>query len=62
MKKIAYSVSTMFAALALASAANAADMSAPATYDWTGFYVGANAGVAWNNSSVNRTSTMPATV
>lgn len=53
MKKFAYAASTMFAALALASAANAADMTAPATYDWTGFYVGANAGVSWNNSSLN---------
>ncbi len=53
MKTFAYTASTMFAALALASAAQAADMTAPATYDWTGFYVGANAGVSWNNSSVN---------
>ena len=53
MKKFAYTASTMFAALALASAAHAADMTAPATYDWTGFYVGANAGIAWNNSSVD---------
>jgi outer membrane immunogenic protein len=28
-------------------------MTAPVTYDWTGFYVGANAGIAWNNSSVD---------
>ena len=54
MKKFAYTASTMFAALALASAAHAADMSAPATYDWTGFYVGANAGIAWNNSSLDQ--------
>lgn len=54
MKKFAYAASTMFAALALASAANAADMTAPATYDWTGFYVGANAGVSWNNSSLDQ--------
>jgi outer membrane immunogenic protein len=51
MKKFAYTASTMFAALALATAAQAADMTAPVTYDWTGFYVGANAGIAWNNSS-----------
>ena len=54
MKKFAYTASTMFAALALASAAHAADMSAPATYDWTGFYLGANAGIAWNNSSLDQ--------
>ncbi|MEI7599722.1 MAG: outer membrane beta-barrel protein [Aestuariivirga sp.] len=53
MKKIALTVSTAFAALALASAAHAADMTAPATYDWTGFYLGANAGIAWNNSGVD---------
>ena len=52
MKKFAYAASTMFAALALASAAQAADVT-PAGYDWTGFYLGANAGIAWNNSSVD---------
>lgn len=56
MKKFAYTASTMFAALALASAAQAADMTAPATYDWTGFYVGANAGVAWSNASVDQST------
>lgn len=54
MKKFAYTASTMFAALALATAAQAADMTAPATYDWTGFYLGANAGIAWNNSSLDQ--------
>lgn len=54
MNKFAYTASTMFAALALATAAQAADMTAPATYDWTGFYVGANAGIAWNNSSLDQ--------
>jgi outer membrane immunogenic protein len=53
MKKFAFAVSTMFAALALAPAAHAADMMAPAVYDWSGFYIGANAGIAWNNSSVD---------
>ena len=52
MKKIAYAVSAIAAAFALAGAAQAADVSAPG-YDWTGLYVGANAGVAWNNSSVD---------
>ncbi|MEI8179155.1 outer membrane beta-barrel protein [Aestuariivirga sp.] len=53
MKKFAFAASTAVAALALATAAQAADMTAPAAYDWTGFYVGANAGIAWNNSSVD---------
>jgi outer membrane immunogenic protein len=53
MKKFGYMVSTMVAAMALATAAHAADMPAPATYDWTGFYLGANAGIAWNNSNVD---------
>lgn len=53
MKKIAFTASTMLAAVMLASAANAADVAAP-VYDWTGFYVGANAGIAWNNSSLNQ--------
>lgn len=38
-------------ALCIAPAAQAADV-APAAYDWTGFYLGANAGAAFNNSSV----------
>ena len=35
----------------LTAAAQAADMSAPA-YDWSGFYVGLNAGAAFNNSEL----------
>lgn len=54
MKKIAYTVSAIAAAVALAGATQAADV-APAGYDWTGFYLGANAGVAWNNSGVDNT-------
>ena len=52
MKKLLLAGSALVAALSIASAANAADVD-PAGYDWTGFYVGANAGVSWNNSSVN---------
>ena len=52
MKKMLLAGSALFAALTIASAAQAADV-APAGYDWTGFYLGANAGVAWNNSSVD---------
>ena len=55
MKKIAFVASTALAALALASAAQAADVSAPVGYDWTGFYLGANAGIAWDNSDINDT-------
>lgn len=55
MKKIATIASTAFAAVLLASAAQAADVAAPAGYDWTGFYLGANAGIAWNNSSIDDT-------
>ncbi len=52
MKNILLSGCAMLAALTLASSAQAADI-APASYDWTGFYLGANAGAAWNNSSVD---------
>jgi outer membrane immunogenic protein len=42
------------ALVALSSAASAADIVEPApVYDWSGFYVGVNAGVAWNNSNVD---------
>ena len=51
MKKVLFAASAL-AALSLGSAAQAADV-APAGYDWSGFYIGANAGVAWNNSSVD---------
>jgi outer membrane immunogenic protein len=41
------------ALVTLSSAASAADIVEPAVYDWSGFYVGVNAGVAWNNSNVD---------
>lgn len=53
MKKTLLAGSALVAALSIASAAQAADMAVPAAYDWTGFYIGANAGVAWNNSTVD---------
>ena len=40
------------------TAALAADM-APAAYDWTGFYIGLNAGAAWNNSEIDVSGTGP---
>lgn len=36
-----------------ASAAHAADVSMPPAYDWTGFYIGLNAGAAINNSQID---------
>jgi outer membrane immunogenic protein len=40
--------------VALSSVANAADMApAPSVYDWSGVYIGLNAGVAWSNSEVD---------
>ncbi|WP_421695500.1 outer membrane protein [Aestuariivirga sp.] len=53
MKKVLLAGSAMIAALTIASAAQAADIAVAPAYDWTGFYLGANAGVAWNNSSLN---------
>ncbi len=50
------STSAMLACMA--SAASAADVAAPA-YDWTGPYVGVNAGVAWNNSEIDNTFKYP---
>ncbi len=52
MKKILLAGSALVAALSIAPVANAADVT-PVGYDWTGFYLGANAGVAWNNSSAD---------
>jgi outer membrane immunogenic protein len=49
--------------IALASAAvvfTAADTQAQ-TYNWSGFYVGVNAGVAWGNSDAKTTADCPAT-
>ncbi|PZF75120.1 porin family protein [Aestuariivirga litoralis] len=54
MRKYLLAGSALVAALSIATAANAADMTAPATYDWTGFYLGANAGVAWSNASIDQ--------
>jgi outer membrane immunogenic protein len=55
MKKIILAVSTLASAAMFATAANAADM-APAGYDWTGVYVGVNAGMAWNNAEVDQSA------
>ena len=52
MKKLAYAASAVFTAAALSTAAQAADVAATG-YDWTGFYLGANAGIGWNNTSID---------
>jgi outer membrane immunogenic protein len=41
--------------ISASTAAMAADLAAPLpeAYDWTGFYLGLNAGAAWNNSDVD---------
>jgi outer membrane immunogenic protein len=54
MKKYLLAGSAMIAALSIASAAQAADIAPAPGYDWTGFYLGANAGVAWSNADVNQ--------
>ena len=59
MKKIAFFAATVGSFIALASAANAADVSTVVGYDWSGFYVGANGGVAWNNSSIENNFLTP---
>ena len=53
MKKVLLACSALIAALSFVSAAQAADMPASPSYNWTGLYFGANAGVSWNNSSLN---------
>jgi len=55
MKTFLLAASAIVSAVAITGAANAADI-APAPepmYDWSGFYVGLNAGVAWNNSELD---------
>jgi outer membrane immunogenic protein len=43
--------------ISASTAAMAADLAppVPVAYDWTGFYIGLNAGAAWNNSSIDIT-------
>lgn len=54
MKKYLLAASTVVSVAALTSIANAADMApAPSVYDWTGAYIGLNAGAAWGNSEVD---------
>ncbi len=55
MKKFLLAASAFVSAAAIAGAASAADLEpAPAPmYDWSGFYFGLNAGVAWNNTEID---------
>lgn len=54
MRKFLLAVSSAVSVAALASAANAADIApTPSVYDWSGVYIGLNAGVAWSNSEVD---------
>lgn len=52
MKKFILAATALASVVALSSTARAADVIVSG-YDWTGFYLGANAGVAWNNSEVD---------
>jgi outer membrane immunogenic protein len=52
-KKFWIVVSAPALGLLSCGAALAEDMTPPPVYDWTGIYMGLNAGVAWNNSSAN---------
>jgi outer membrane immunogenic protein len=54
MNKLTLS-SVLVALLLSSSGAFAADVSAPIAHDWTGFYIGANAGAAWSNSEAEST-------
>jgi outer membrane immunogenic protein len=54
MNRLFLMTATAASVAALATTANAADMApAPSVYDWTGAYIGLNAGIAWGNSEVN---------
>lgn len=57
MKLIFGAATTLALIIASAAPSNAADV-APAAYDWSGFYAGVNAGVAWNNTDVDNQYTM----
>lgn len=66
MKIFLLATSVIVSAAAVSTAVQAADMSMPSAYDWSGFYFGANAGAAWNNtevdSDVSHDGTLPPSV
>ena len=53
MNKILLAASALVSMAVLAPAAQAADVVPASTYDWSGFYFGLNAGVAWNNTEID---------
>lgn len=54
MKKNVFAASALIGLAFLSPAARAADIEpTPAAYDWSGFYLGLNAGVAWNNTEID---------
>jgi len=63
VKNVILAATALLSATALTTAARAADIvPAPAAYDWSGFYFGVNAGVAWNNSEVDNEVNGPESV
>ena len=57
MQKIFLAGTVLVSTVFLASAGQAADV-APAVYDWSGVYVGVNAGAGFNNTTVDNTSAL----
>lgn len=53
MKAILSAASTIVFGLSAVPMVVAADVAAPAPYDWGGFYLGVNAGAAWNSADLN---------
>ena len=54
MKKFLFGAAALISLVPFNVSADAADVTTVATaYDWSGFYVGVNAGVAWNNSDIS---------
>jgi outer membrane immunogenic protein len=54
MRRYLLAALTAASGVALSSGANAADMDLPSSvYDWSGVYLGVNAGAGWNNSEVD---------
>ena len=53
MNAILSAVSTIAFSLSAVPMVVAADVAAPAPYDWGGFYLGVNAGAAWNSADLN---------
>lgn len=54
MKNILSNASALAVVLAACSVAQAADVTSPAPYDWSGLYAGVNAGIAWSNTDIEQ--------